>query len=60
MAGWFRNFREKKRSTFMAFDNTVDLYPSISEKPLCGATDFAKLYVNISDQDSDITFHARR
>ena len=56
---WFRNLKEKEKFTFITFD-VVNFYPSISEKLLKMAIDFAKEYTDISAKDIKIIMHARK
>ena len=56
---WFTKIRKKQRCTFISFD-IVDFYPSITEKLLKRALEFAEQFTSISKQDMDIIFHARK
>ena len=56
---WFKSIKEKEKYTFISFD-VVNFYPSISEKLLRRAIDFAKEYTNISARDIKIIMHARK
>ena len=50
---WFKNIVNKKRFSFIVFD-ICDFYPSISEELLNAALDFAKDFIEISDEDRKI------
>ena len=56
---WFKNITSKEACSFIMFD-IQDFYPSITEKLLRDAIDFAGRYVNISPKDKKIIFHARK
>nr|XP_054750112.1 uncharacterized protein LOC129255808 [Lytechinus pictus] len=56
---WFKNIKEKEKHTFISFD-VVSFYPSISEKLLRQAIEFAKEYINIPARDIKIIMHARK
>ena len=51
--------RELRQYVFIQFD-VVDFYPSITEKLLNKALEYAKQYIHISDEDHKIIFQARR
>ena len=55
---WFQELDNKDRSVFIQFD-VVDFYPSITEKLLKKALEYAKQYIHISDEDQKIIFQAR-
>ena len=55
---WFKNIEDKSSHTFMMFD-IKDFYPSISEKLIKEALDFAKTKVSISNTDENTILHAR-
>ncbi len=54
---WFNNLGNKKSLSFISFD-VCDFYPSITEKLLNKALDFASKYRKISKQERDIILHA--
>ena len=56
---WFKNLPNKNRCAFITFD-VVEFYPSISEKLLECALDFAANYVTISDDDRNIILQAKQ
>ena len=56
---WFKNIEDKSSHTFMMFD-IKDFYPSISEKLIKEALDFAKTKVSISNTDENTILHARK
>ena len=49
----------KKQSSFLNFD-VENFYPSISEKLLTDAINFAKSSANITEQDLSITMQSRK
>ena len=56
---WFNSLQNKELLSFICFD-VCDFYPSITEKLLCKALDFANSYRPISPHERDITIHAKR
>lgn len=50
---WFQNITNKKNATFIQF-NIIDFYPSISEDLLLNSLNFAKNYINITDDEQKI------
>lgn len=56
---WFKSITEKEKHTFISFD-VVNFYPSITEKLLKRAIDFAKEHANITTKDIQIIMHARK
>ena len=56
---WFVNIPNKNRHTFLQFD-IVEFYPSISEKLLDDAINWAKQFTTVSEQDTHIIKHARK
>ena len=56
---WFKEIDMKKRSTFIQFD-VIEFYPSITAELLVKALNFASGFVDISDEDRDIIFQARK
>ena len=56
---WFNDIQEKKSYKFAMFD-IKDFYPSIKEGLLNKALNFAGTHVNISKEDKDIIYHARK
>ena len=56
---WFKNLKNKKRLKFVVFD-IENFYPSISEKLLTDALNFAKGKVKIKKIDYDTIMHARK
>ena len=56
---WFKDIPNKNRFTFIIFD-ICDFYPSISPALLTKAINYAKNYVNISDDDLKIILQARK
>ena len=55
----FNAIENKKSASFVCFD-IVDFYPSITEKLLSDAIDFAAKYVNITSTDREIVMHAKK
>ncbi|KAL9986499.1 hypothetical protein ACROYT_G000660 [Oculina patagonica] len=56
---WFNDLQHKESLSFICFD-VCDFYPSITEKLLCKALDFANTYRPISAHERDIIIHAKR
>ena len=56
---WFKNIPEKNKHKFIVFD-IKDFYPSISKKLLTDALNFAKSKVTITEEETNIVFHARK
>ena len=56
---WFKEIPNKEKHSFITFD-IVDFYPSITEKLLNKALDFASQYDEISDKERDIIIHAKK
>ena len=56
---WFKNINNKKQSSFGNFD-IENFYPSISEKLLIDAINFAKSSANITEQDLSIIMQSRK
>ena len=56
---WFNSLQHKQSLSFICFD-VCDFYPSITEKLLCKALDFANSYRPISQHERDIIIHAKR
>ena len=59
LIGWFLKIPDKNRYKFPIFD-IKDFYPSISEKLLTNALNFAKEITDISREDMQIMYHARK
>ena len=55
----FRSFPDKENACCIGFD-IVEFYPSITEKLLLKAVDFAKQFNTIQDRERDIIIHAKR
>ena len=56
--GWFNNIKNKNLFTFMKFD-VVDFYPSISNKLLIISIQFARKYIDLSNDQIEIILHRR-
>lgn len=56
---WFNSLENKERLSFICFD-VCEFYPSITEKLLSKALDFASKYRKISDHERDIILLAKR
>ena len=55
---WFNAIKDKKTFTFIQFD-IVNFYPSISEQLLKDALNWARTFVDISDEDENIIFKSK-
>ena len=53
---WFLKIPDKNKYKF----DIKDFYPSISEKPLTNALNFTKEKTDISREDIQIMYHARK
>ena len=56
---WFRNIQDKSRCNFVIFD-IEEFYPSITEKLLHDAMNFAKEQILISEKEKEVIFHCRK
>ena len=56
---WFSSIQHKDQHTFAVFD-IENFYPSITEKLLTDAINFAKQFTSITDRDIDIIMHSRK
>ena len=56
---WFNSLENKEELSFICFD-VCEFYPSINEKLLSKALDFANKYRPISKNERDIILHAKR
>ena len=56
---WFLKIPDKNRYNF-AISHIKDFYPSMSEKLLTSALNFAKGITDISREDMQIMYHARK
>ena len=56
---WFNAIENKQNAAFICFD-IVEFYPSITEKLLPEAIDFASEYVNISPSEKQIVKYAKQ
>ena len=56
---WFNSLENKEKLSFICFD-VCEFYPSINEKLLSKALDFASKYRPISRHERDIILHAKR
>ena len=56
---WFNAISDKPNCKFLKFD-VVEFYPSITEKLLTDAINFANDYANINDEAISIIMHARK
>ena len=59
LIGWFLKIPDKNRYKSPIFD-IKDLYSSISEKLLINALNFAKKITDISREDIQVMYHARK
>jgi len=55
---WFKCIDKKDKCKFIKFD-IADFYPSISRKLLVESLQFARNYIEISDEDERIILHAK-
>ena len=55
---WYRSYGEKDQASFINFD-IVEFYPSITEKLLIKAIEFAKRFTDIQDNEKNI-IHTKR
>ena len=58
MLQWFKQLTNKHDSAFICFD-VVEFYPSITEKLLHRALDFASKYINLSADDRQVITDAK-
>ena len=56
---WFKNIQEKNSYTFAIFD-IEEFYPSVTEKLLMNATNFAKEHIDIKQEGIELIFHCRK
>lgn len=56
---WFNKLENKKLYSFITFD-VCDFYPSINEKLLNKALDYAEKYVTITKEQRETILHAKR
>ena len=56
---WFKGLKNKKNLTFLQFD-IIEFYPSITEKVLKNAINFAKQYVKITDEEVKIILDTKK
>ena len=56
---WFRNIKNKSKVTSIQFD-IIDFYPSISKKVLNDSINYAKNYVEITDEQYQIILACRK
>ena len=56
---WFTCIKDKESCTFLCFD-IVDFYPSITEKLLKDAMEFAQEHISITEKEMEIIFHSRK
>ena len=56
---WFKNIVDPQRYSFIQFD-IINYYPSISEKLLTDALNWASTIIPISDDQRNIIFHVRQ
>ena len=56
---WFRNIKNKSKNTFIQFD-IIDFYPTISKKVLIDSINYAKNYVEITDEQYQIILTCRK
>ena len=56
---WFKAIQNKNRLSFITYD-VCEFYPSITEDLMNNSLDFANNFIEISDDDREIIFQARR
>ena len=56
---WFENLEDKKKLSFIQFD-LVEFYPSITEKLLVNALNFAANYTEIPENDRKLILQCRK
>ena len=56
---WFKTITEKQKYTFIQFD-IVNFYPSITEKLLTAALDWATTFAPITEEQRKTIFHVRQ
>ncbi|XP_022810398.1 uncharacterized protein LOC111347413 [Stylophora pistillata] len=56
---WFNSLEDKSSLSFICFD-VCEFYPSITEKLLSKALDFASKYCSINSHEREIILHAKR
>ena len=59
MIKWFKSLDNKDSLTFIQFD-IVEFYPSISEKLLREALNYAKEFIKITAEDVNIIFQTKK
>ena len=57
--GWFENLQNKKNSSFIVFD-IVSFYPTISQELLELALDWAREFIDISEEEKNIILESRK
>ena len=55
---WFKNTPTRPNSTFLSFD-VVNFYPSINQKLLTKAIQYAKTFIAVTPAEEEIIFHAK-
>ena len=56
---WYTRLKQKHKLTFIQFD--VDgMYPNITEELLGDAIEWAREFVEVSDEEKDIIFQSKR
>ena len=56
---WFKNIKNKGKCIFMQYD-IEEYYPSISEDLLRKAIDYARTFVNVSEEEEETIMHCRK
>ena len=56
---WFKNIKNKNSCTFTTFD-IDEFYPSITQKLLSDAINFASSHTNISQNEKEVILHCRK
>ena len=56
---WFKNIRDKKRSSFVQFD-IIEVYLSITTELLLKSLNYAREYTDITDEEVEIILACRK
>ena len=56
---WFKNIKNKDKCVFMQYD-IEEYYPSISEDLLRKAIDYARTFVDVSEEEEETIMHCQK
>ena len=56
---WFKKIKNKSKATFKQFD-IIDFYPSITKNTLIDSINYARKYVEITEEQYDIILACRK